>query len=189
MKKLFFTIMLVGLIISACGNRELKEEEKLEYAKKGSLIAQKTFMQLSTQLKQAIAEKGPVEAIGFCNISAISITEGISTKNKAIVKRATDKPRNPQNLASEEELRIIERLKNEMTTGNQPMPVVEIDKTGNPHFYAAIILKEFCLQCHGNESEIAMETGKKIKTLYPNDQAISYKTGDLRGIWSISFPE
>jgi ABC-type glycerol-3-phosphate transport system substrate-binding protein len=189
MKELFFAMMLAVLIIAGCGNSELKEKEKLGFVKKGSLIAQQTFKKLSSQLKQTIEEKGPAGAIGFCNITAIPLTDEISTKNKATIKRATDKPRNPVNLANDEEIMIIERMKTEMAAGNQPMPVVQKDADGNPHFYAPIILKGLCLQCHGNDSDITADTKEKIKTLYPDDKATGYKTGELRGIWSITFSE
>ena len=40
-----------------------------------------------------------------------------------------------------------------------------------------------CLACHG--SKIAPEVSDKLKALYPKDQATGYKTGDIRGAFSI----
>ena len=65
---------------------------------------------------------------------------------------------------------------------------VEIDKSGNPHFYAPILLQQKCLTCHGIIGEdITFKTDSIIKSIYQNDVATGFKEGDLRGIWSITF--
>ena len=45
-----------------------------------------------------------------------------------------------------------------------------------------------CLVCHGTINEtVTIKMDSIIKSLYPNDKAIEYSEGDLRGIWSITF--
>jgi len=47
-----------------------------------------------------------------------------------------------------------------------------------------------CEKCHGKIGSTLKEADyASIKSLYPEDMAIGYKTGDLRGMWSISFLE
>jgi cytochrome c553 len=45
-----------------------------------------------------------------------------------------------------------------------------------------------CLNCHGAPGkEIAAATVSKIQELYPDDSAVDFKEGDLRGVWHIVF--
>ena len=67
-------------------------------------------------------------------------------------------------------------------------PIVEVDNNNNKHYYAPILLKANCLACHGKVDEfISVKTDSIIKSLYPDDKAVGYNEGDLRGIWSITF--
>jgi hypothetical protein len=45
-----------------------------------------------------------------------------------------------------------------------------------------------CLYWHGEiGTQVSNETYQHILKLYPEDEAINHKIGDLRGIWSITF--
>jgi len=47
-------------------------------------------------------------------------------------------------------------------------------------------MQKKCLVCHGTiGKEMAAKTNATIKSFYPNDLAIGFQEGDLRGIWSI----
>ena len=62
------------------------------------------------------------------------------------------------------------------------------DEEGYPTFFAPILDKGLCLTCHGIVGETLLpENDEKIKTLYPEDKAVGYSEGDLRGVWSIMF--
>ena len=100
----------------------------------------------------------------------------------------SDKVRNQDNKATERELQIIENYKNLQSENIKLVPIVEIDNNSKKHFYAPIIINEKCLVCHGKlEEKLSIKTDSIIKSLYPNDVAIGYKVGDLRGIWSVEF--
>jgi hypothetical protein len=52
-----------------------------------------------------------------------------------------------------------------------------------------VISNPLCLQCHGApDAEIAPATLAAIRKLYPDDKATGYRSGDLRGLWSVTFP-
>jgi hypothetical protein len=61
---------------------------------------------------------------------------------------------------------------------------------GSTTFYAPIVIANpLCLQCHGTpEKDIAPATLEAIQKHYPKDQATGYQLGDLRGLWSVTFP-
>jgi hypothetical protein len=49
-----------------------------------------------------------------------------------------------------------------------------------------IMLQPLCLTCHG--SELAPGVAEQISELYPEDHAIGFEAGDLRGVFWLEFP-
>lgn len=137
---------------------------------------------LGSQLKQKIAEGGPENALEFCNINAIPLTESISKKYNVSIKRVSDKYRNPDNAANPSELAIISTYKAMLSAGKMPEGLLK-----DNHYYAPIVTNAMCLQCHGTPGkELAEKTHQKIKSLYPQDKATGYGVDELRGIFSIA---
>jgi len=181
---LFFGFLL---ILSSCSNK-LSEEQVAKYRTEGKEMAMATAKKLGSNLSQKMKEGGVKEAVPFCNTMAYSLTEEMSKKYNAEIRRISDKLRNDKNKPNDEEKIIIDRYKNALAANKELKPVVEIDASGNPHFYAPIILQKKCLACHGSVgNEVSVKTDSLIKSFYPNDKAVGFKEGDLRGIWSITF--
>ena len=62
------------------------------------------------------------------------------------------------------------------------------DERSTVAFYAPIKVQDLCLNCHGQPgTDIKAADYDLIKKLYPEDEAVGYKSGDLRGMWSIRF--
>lgn len=153
-------------------------------AKTGMEIAQATQQQLGQNLMKAIEEGGPIHALAFCNVEAIPLTAQMEEEHNAVIKRVSDKNRNPDNAANKEEEYYITHFKHNMKEGTEPAPVV-IPKEGKSKFYYPIVTNKMCLQCHGKPEEMKPEVLQKIKELYPEDKALGYSENEVRGIWSI----
>ena len=55
-------------------------------------------------------------------------------------------------------------------------------------YYYPIYVAENCTQCHGVAGEsLNKKAAKKLAALYLNDHAQGYQTGDLRGMWVVTF--
>jgi hypothetical protein len=186
-KKVFILLFVFSFI--SCGNK-FTEKEKAEYTVKGKEIAQATFKKLSGELMAQMKAGGPVKAIPFCNLEAVPLVDELSKEYNAIIKRTSDQLRSCDNEPTERELVIINEYQ-ELLQAKQPIvPIVELDEEGKKHFYAPIKISAKCLVCHGEKGNtLANKTDSIVKSLYPNDLAIGYKDGDLRGIWSITFNE
>ena len=183
----FFLAALIFMAIVSCNNA-LTDKEKQEYTDKGKEIAQASFNALSEKLTEQMKIGGPAQAIPFCNIEAMPITQQMSEKYNVTVKRTSDKVRNQENKPTERELEIIDSFNKLISSKQEIKPIVEIDSDNNKHFYAPIIAKANCLVCHGKVGElVTVKTDSIIKSLYPKDKATGYKEGDLRGVWSIAF--
>jgi hypothetical protein len=184
-KKVFILVIAFSLI--ACGNK-LSEKEKAAYTVKGKEIAQATFKTLSGQLIEQMKAGGPEQAIPFCNMEAVPLVDELSKQYDATIKRTSDQLRSCDNEPTERELVVINGYQ-ELLKANKPLsPIVEMGENGKKHFYAPIKISAKCLVCHGEKGKtLSVKTDSIVKTLYPNDLAIGYKDGDLRGIWSITF--
>lgn len=174
------------------GKEDMKSGETKKgksYADIGMEYALATKTALGKNLMKAIQEKGPVGAVEFCNVKALPLTDSLSVMNNAIIKRVSDKPRNPDNNANEEELGYITYFKKIMAAGKEPKPIVKTEN-GEVNFYYPITTNAMCLKCHGKPNDqIQPETFRTLKNLYPADMAIGYDVNEVRGIWAINFDE
>jgi hypothetical protein len=156
----------------------------------GDRISNQAQMALGGQLKQAIAAGGPSHAVQFCNLSAAHILDTLSTGYEQVkVKRTTEKLRNPGNGPSHIERELLQAYQQKLQDKMALSP--EVTPIGNTKFLYSkpiIINNALCLNCHGStEHNISKETLEVISNYYPKDQAVNYRMGDLRGIWSIEF--
>ena len=156
----------------------------------GDEIVKSASEKLSGTLMSKMKEGGATEAIGFCHQSALPITKKMGAYHDVDIKRTSLKIRNPENLPSEEELKVLLYYEDKLVEGKELNPLVSLDPSGRPSYYAPIRIQKKCLMCHGTpKQEVSSAIDSILKVKYPEDLAIGYKEGDLRGIWSISFPE
>ena len=157
---------------------------------KGKRIVALAKGEIGQNLMRAIKDKKTVGAIEFCNERAIPITLSHAQISKAQIKRATDKPRNPQNLADNEELKYIRQFQKELAAGQTPQAIL-VSSAGEQRYYSPILTNSMCLQCHGaapgggTEETVAQEVYDKIQKLYPQDKAMGYKADQVRGVFSV----
>jgi hypothetical protein len=154
---------------------------------KGKAVVQEAFSVLSSNLLAAIASGGPTNAIPFCSVKALPLTENISQAHAVEVRRVSEKVRNPKNTPSEQELAILTEFQSALADGEKPVPTL-VRRENEVFFYAPIqIPNPLCLACHGDPgTDIAPETAEVLKRLYPNDQATGFRLNDLRGMWVVT---
>lgn len=168
----------------------LSPEEKQQYINEAKEIARTAFKIFSSHLNKYFTKHDPVKAIEYCNKNAISITDSLSQAHGVKIKRTSFRIRNPENKPTEQEEKVMEIYKERIHKNLKPEPYMHYDEDGYPHVYLPIMVQEKCLMCHGDPNkDIPQEINQKLAELYPNDKAIFFKKGDLRGIWSIRFPK
>lgn len=174
-------LILSVFVLFGCNN-----STEQEYKDLGSKIAFSTKAQLAKNLLYAIEKNGTEKAISFCNEKAYAITDSMSRTHNSIIRRVSDKPRNPGNNANSIELDHIIKFK-QMIEGNKKIEPIIDESSDMVNFYYPIITNSMCLQCHGKPIEdIQAETMKTLYKLYPKDKATGYDINQVRGIWSIS---
>ncbi|MDK2771198.1 MAG: DUF3365 domain-containing protein [Flavobacterium sp.] len=168
------------------GKKFVSKEKEKTFADIGLEYALGTKKVLGKNLMGTIQKEGTEKALAFCNHEAIPLTDSMSVHYNAKIKRVSDKNRNPNNRANEEELIYIEQFKKDLAEKKEVKPIV-VEGAEQVHFYYPIETNTMCLQCHGKSENIKPEVSKKIKELYPNDLAVGYGENEVRGIWSIVF--
>lgn len=175
--------------IFGTGRRRLLWQDELEKSKeKGIQIAMEAQQLLGQNLMRQIHNNGTLDALAFCNVQAIPLTDSVGNKFDATVQRVSDRYRNPLNAANSEEKALIRIFKREMAAGMEPQPVVK-KKGDSIKFYYPLITNNLCLQCHGKQEDMDYAVKEKILQLYPRDQATGYSENEIRGIWKIEFKQ
>lgn len=191
---IFGSLLLLVLIVSCQSEPTTTEaavltaEQVEKYTKQGLEYANSTQGVLGKNLVQQIQKNGIENAIGFCNVKAYPLTDSMATFHDVQIKRVSDKNRNPKNQANEAELKHIETFKKAIKKGESPRPIIE-ERGKSILFYAPIMTNEMCLKCHGTKESLSEKVAATLANLYPNDKAIGYKANEVRGIWSIEFPQ
>jgi len=170
------------LFAFSCGPSE-KGIELAELKTEMDSIATVSQKELLKNVSAAIREGGTAYAVGFCNIMAIPITDSISEAHRVSISRITDRTRNPENrLRTENDKTVFDSFKENNNL------IDSLLTENNKIVYYKRISTEMpaCIKCHGNpETDIEPAALAKIKTLYPNDQAINYSMNEFRGLWRI----
>lgn len=215
MKKIVLFSLLAGIFLFSCQNQGGKKDQarKKEYKpvvihpdkvtnivmddsirnmllERGRKIAAMTQLELKQDLRKAIKQGGVINAISFCNKRAMEITDSISLAEKVYIKRLAKKYRNPVNDMNKDESNIFKAyIINHLSKKWSPA-MITWNKKGQPVYYNPIVVDALCLKCHGEPGkDIKPEVAEKIAELYPGDKATNFRAGDLRGMWSITFPE
>jgi cytochrome c551/c552 len=162
-----------------------ENSDSINYLEKGKELASATKGVLGKNLLTAINTFGTEGAIEFCNTRAIPITDSMSTALNATIKRVSDKARNSNNNANEQELAYIKEAKKSLEKGEKIKPKMT-ELKDNVVCYYPIETATMCLQCHGEQNtQIKTSTLNKLTKLYPQDKATGYKENELRGIWVV----
>src|SRR5690606_6819348 len=95
--------------------------------------------------------------------------------------------RNPDNRPDSLELAVRIGMGNELQAARQP-GVKGVRTRNAVHLFKPMILQALWLSCRGAPGQQnADRTLARIRELYPADQAVNFKEGDLRGAWHITF--
>jgi hypothetical protein len=196
-KSLLFIFIIISIVSCDTNVKDnnksdifvLTDLEKEQYLAKGKEIIVKTGETLTKELKAKISEGGIETAINYCNVAALPLTDSIANLYAVKVRRVSDKIRNPANTPDSLESLVISDYKTSLSL-EEPLQAKLVNENGSIRFMAPIILNDLCLKCHGTPNENISSTDRDfILKAYPQDQAIDYKVGELRGIWSVTFSE
>ncbi len=166
-----------------------KKTAHRDYMEDGKKIAYNTFTTLSSNLQKAMKEGGVPNAAKYCNLAASSLVDSLEQIHHVDIKRTSLKVRNQNNKPTQRELDQLNAYQKQFDAKEKLEPSLQQLEKGMA-FYAPIHLMDLCQKCHGKVGEtLKSEDYAIIQDLYPDDEAIDFVAGDLRGMWSITFKQ
>lgn len=139
-------------------------------------------------LKTSMKSGGPLKALDQCNIQAGPIAKENSLSSGWDIGRTSLKVRNEKNTPDEWESAVLHQFEKRKAAGEnlKTMEYAETVKEGDKLVYRymkPIPTAGLCVTCHG--SDVSEEITTKLKSLYPNDKAIGFNIGDIRGAFTL----
>lgn len=151
-------------------------------------IASAMLKELGQTLQAAMANGGPENAIGVCKTQAPEIAQNLSTKHQLQVARVGTRARNAvMGQPNEWQALALKQFEARLASGDKPHDIeyVQLTKSGaydlELRYAKPIVMQAMCTACHGSTEQITPSVKAKLEQMYPNDKAIDYKPGDLRG--------
>jgi hypothetical protein len=189
-------LLTAFLLIAGCahdGQRPVTTDERAEVVKIGNAAVAKLMSTLKRNLGAALKEGGLPKAIEFCSQKAQTLTQQVNDQLVLVkVSRISRKYRNPADKPSPQDLKVLKYFEEKLKEGSlPPYKVVKVQRNGKTYFvyYKPIRVGAFCLNCHGDPRYMDPEVLRVLREKYPNDKALGYKVGDLRGAFKVVIPE
>lgn len=182
-----FLTLTAFIVLFGCRQKPVIDPAQKEiYMKMGAEITSQTGHFLTDKLKSKMSSSGPVGAIDFCQIHALSYTDSMGQTFGKKVKRTALKLRNPANKPDVREKMVLKMMDEAHGRKETIGPVLDVHENGAIYYYHPILIQPLCLSCHGTPGkELNEATFNAIKSKYPKDKAMGFKEGDFRGMWSV----
>ena len=191
MKKSIKMTALAALTLTlfACKtNQALPERERQVLIQRGVDISRTVTAAMMGKLLPQMQQSGPISAIKFCSTQAVATTDSLSKQERVSISRVSHLTRNPNNTANGYELELINNYISQLKENKTLTPTLLAQQSKNT-FYAPIVIQmPTCLKCHGKVgTDIGSDVHQAIQELYPNDKAVGFEQGQLRGLFKIEF--
>lgn len=198
MKFKLLTVALLGTSLSAmamsssdkvASNVELSPEATEANLNEARSLMKAFGGELKPELQKAMKEGGPVHAVGFCHSKAPQIALDLAEKSGWTVTRVSLKPRGAMANPDAWETQVLNNFEKLKAEGQpvQKMEFSEVVHVGDEakfRYMKPLPTGEVCLKCHG--ANVAEPIKAAIAKFYPDDKAMGYKQGDIRGAFSFS---
>ena len=133
------------------------------------------------ELEAALESGDPAEAIAVCREKAPSIAARVAEQYGLKIGRTSFNLRNPSNLPPE--------WADELVAARSEKPAFLVGPDGGFGALLPIRLKAECQMCHGPAEMMDADVLAAIAEHYPDDQAVGFTEGDLRGwFWAEAPP-
>lgn len=184
---LFFLLVFSSLSPVAA----LAQEDNTKLQAQGRQAAQAFASALKAELMAGLQAGGPAEAIKVCQQKAPRIAESVSAETGWKIGRTSQRLRNPANAPDAWESKVLARFAAQAAGGLKPGQLIfgeTIQENGRREYrlMIGIATDGLCLKCHG--PSLSQPVKARLAELYPRDQAIGFKAGQLRGAFTLRKP-
>ncbi len=173
----------MGFIPLTVNSASLVENDKNVLEQEAEKRIKEFSSSLKSRLKSAINKGGLSAGVKVCSEQAPKIAEQLSTDGWSI-GRTSLRTRNTSNMPDEWELKTLadfEKLKQQGTEVNRLAKLSYGEQSFR--YMKAIPTGGLCLACHG--TSVTPDVKKVIQHYYPEDKAIGFNVGDIRGAFTL----
>jgi Protein of unknown function (DUF3365) len=174
----------------ACGTLNAVAADEAWIAEARSVAATVPPKLLSV-LTDAITRSGPDGAIAVCRDEAPKLARAASQDTGWAIRRVSLRNRNPKAVPDAWERAVLEDFDRRAAAGEKPATleraeIVQQDGGAMYRYMRALPTQELCLQCHGAPERLSPAVQSQLKALYPDDRAVGYSVGQIRGAMTIA---
>lgn len=185
MRKIWFAVPMALGVLAALSSAGEDASPPLERAR---MAADALGSRLTSALMREMQKGGPGRAVQVCSEQAQKIAGDLSGDGLT-VRRVTRRPRNPKDAPDPyEEARLLD-LEAARAGGELPLELYEevtLEGVRQLRYLRPLTIRRTCLGCHGDPDELAPGVRELLQELYPDDRALGYADGDLRGAISVT---
>ncbi len=186
MRPLTMSLLAVASIAAAAG--EQAPDTPPPAIERARAAADAFTSALAKRLFAELATSGPTGAVNVCAEVAPAMAAAHSGSGMTI-RRVTLRTRNPADAPDAYERKQLESLEAAHREGNLPKEISEEtaeDGRRVLRYLRPILVGEPCLKCHGPRESLDPAVRGILAERYPDDQAVGYAKGDLRGAVSVA---
>ncbi|MFW6049818.1 MAG: Tll0287-like domain-containing protein [Myxococcota bacterium] len=155
------------------------KEQALERARTGARTLGQT---LKGRLLAAMEEGGAPRAMEVCADEAQQLARGAAERTGTTVGRSSLRLRNPDNAPPDWVRDWLVDQGERKADGVEGFARVESAEDGEvARVLVPIAVEGPCVSCHGPREELSPEVRALLDARYPEDEAVGYGAGDLRG--------
>lgn len=149
---------------------------------------------LLSVLTEEIKQSGPEGAIAICRDEAPKLARAASQETGWAVRRVSLRNRNPKAVPDAWEQAALLDFDRRAAAGEKPATLeraelVQEDGRAVYRYMRALPTQELCLGCHGTDDRLSPAVKARLAALYPDDKAVGYSLGQIRGAMTIRKPQ
>ncbi len=176
-----------GLAVLISVNAMADDASMLEDARKVASAVPPKLLQV---LGDEIAKNGPATAMNVCKEKAPQMAKAASEQSGWAIRRVSLRNRNPKAVPDAWERSALEEFDRRAAAGEAPATLEKyavLEESGRKEFryMKALPVQQVCLACHGASESLAPEVSERLHALYPDDKAVGYALGQIRGAMTI----
>jgi hypothetical protein len=141
-------------------------------------------------LTEAIANSSAADAVTVCRDAAPKMAKAASEQSGWQIRRVSLRNRNPRAVPDAWERETLEDFDRRAAAGESPASleratVQTVDGKPLQRYMRALPTQGLCLSCHGPAEQLAAGVAERLKALYPEDRAVGYGLGQIRGAMTL----
>jgi len=183
--------LAAAALLAGCGSAGDTPAPTETDTKEARAAARMLGGKLKARLLGAMQEGGPKAAVAVCAEEAPDIARRVSAATGVTVARTALRVRNPQNAPDPWERTQLETFLAQHRAGADPATLEASAITTGPggtafRWAKPILMDAPCTVCHGKA--VDNDLYADIKAIYPDDMAIGFGPGEIRGIFTVRKP-